>query len=169
MTLQVLSCLSRAACIAGAILLAPAAASAQQPSAGAIATASEIIDLRGTTALFAPLVPGVIEQAKNVLLQTNIMLSKDLNEVAENLRKELTPRTNELRAGAARIYAARFTEQELKDLLVFYKSPLGRKTIAEEPVAINDTMQMAQDWANRLSEDVLGRFRAEMKKRGHNL
>ena len=38
-------------------------AAAQQPSAAAIATAKELITVKGADALWKPLVPGVIEQA----------------------------------------------------------------------------------------------------------
>ena len=34
-------------------------------------------------------------------------------------------------AEVAKLYAARFTEQELKDLLAFYNSPVGKKIVAE--------------------------------------
>ena len=61
------------------------------------------------------------------------MLSKDLNEVAAKLRTELAPRGSELLDQMAKLYAAAFTEQELKDALAFYKSPLGKKVITEEP------------------------------------
>ena len=30
-------------------------------------------------------------------------------------------------------------------------------------------MSDAQDWANKLSEEVVGKMRAEMKKKGHDL
>ena len=64
---------------------------------------------------------------------------------------------------AARIYASHFTEPELKQLLTFYQSPLGRKVIAEEPAAANESMAMAGSWADKLSEEVINKMRAEMK------
>jgi hypothetical protein len=170
MSLQMLVRLSRAALVAGAVAAVPLSASAQQqPSAGAMSAASEIVDVRGAMAVFEPLIPGVVEQAKNVFLQTNPMLQKDLNEVAANLRKTMSARATELKTEVAKVYASRFTEQELKDLLAFYKSPLGKKMLAEETVVIENTLRMAQDWANRLSEEVIAQIRAEMKKKGHNL
>jgi hypothetical protein len=57
-------------------------ADAQQPSPTAIATAKEVITVKGATALWDPLVPGVIEQAKSVFVQANPTLLKELNEVA---------------------------------------------------------------------------------------
>jgi uncharacterized protein len=144
-------------------------ATAQQPSAAALATAKELITVKGATALWAPLVPGVIEQAKSVFLQTNPMLSKDLNEVAAKLRTEYAARSAEVVNDVAKLYAERFSEQELKDALTFYKSPLGKKMVTEEPAILDQSMRNAQNWANRLSEEVIGKMRAEMKKRGHDI
>jgi hypothetical protein len=70
---------------------------------------------------------------------------------------------------AARIYASHFTEPELKQLLTFYQSPLGQKVIAEEPKAADETMASAGTWADNLSEEVINKMRAEMKKRGHDM
>ena len=72
-------------------------------------------------------------------------------------------------AEAAKFYAQRFTEAELKELVTFYKSPLGKKMVAQEPQALDDTFSYVQQWAPRVGEDVMNRFRAEMKKKGHNL
>ncbi len=144
-------------------------ARAQQPAQSQIALASEIIEIKGSTALFDPLIPGVVEQTKATLLQMNPMLFKDLTAVSEQLRKEYAPRLSELKTEIVKIYAERFTEQELKDTLAFYKSPLGKKLLSEEPAFVNKSMSTAQEWAIKLNEEVLQRFRAEMKKRGHAL
>lgn len=164
--------LARSACAALVVFAAVAMAGpvrAQQTSLAGISLANEILDAKGSMNIFEPLVPGVVEQAKSVFQQTNPNLSKDLEEVALALRKEFAPRHAGLRAEVAKIYASRFTEQELRDTLAFYKSPLGKKLLAEEPPFVERTLQTAQDWANRLSEEVLNKFRAEMKKKGHNL
>ena len=157
--------------LALALILAASvgSAQAQQPTATALATAKELITTKGAAAIFDPVVPGVIEQAKSVLLRTNPMLSKDLNEVAAKLRADYAPRSVEIVNDTARLYATRFTEQELKDALAFYKSPIGRKLLVEEPRILDEGMRNAQTWANKLSEEVLGKIRAEMKKRGHEI
>src|SRR5215468_7579342 len=121
------------------------------------------------TALYSPLVSGVIERTKSVFLQTNPMLSKDLNEVAAKLHSEYGARSAELVNEVAKLYASRFTEQELKDTLAFYKSPLGRKLIVEEPAILDQSMKTAQTWAENLSQEVIAKMRAEMKKRGHDI
>ncbi len=144
-------------------------ARAQKPSPAAVATAKELITIKGGIAIYQPIVPGVIEQAKGVLLRANPMLGKDLNEVAASLRTEYVPRSAELLNEAASIYASRFTEQELKDALSFYKSPLGRKLVTEESNALDQSLKNAQVWADKLSEEVIARIRSEMRKRGHEI
>jgi hypothetical protein len=142
---------------------------AQQPSPASILIAKQIVELKGVRGMFDPMVRGVVEKAKNVFMQTNFNLAKDLNEVAAVLHKEYDARSAEVVDQTARIYASHFTEPELKEMLKFYQSPVGKKMIEEEPKALDQSMAAAAKWADSLSDDVINRFRAEMKKRGHDL
>ena len=54
-------------------------------------------------------------------------------------------------------------------MLAFYKSPLGKKMLDEQPKVVDASMTFAQNWANKLSDEVIAKMRAEMKKRGHAL
>src|SRR5215472_11654438 len=84
-------------------------ARAQQPSPASIELARQVILIKGGNNMFDPIVPGVIESAKNNFLPTNPGLAKDLNDVALLLRKEFEPKREELLNEVARAYAARFT------------------------------------------------------------
>jgi hypothetical protein len=41
--------------------------------------------------------------------------------------------------------------------------------LEREPVVLDQTFTFMQQWAPRVGEEVMNRFRAEMKKKGHNL
>jgi hypothetical protein len=170
MSVQSLVRLAAAGLAAFMLSAVPATPSlAQQPSKSALSLANEILDIKGSMTIFEAVIPGVVEKSKATLLQMNPNLFKDLNDVATNLRKEFAPRLETLRAEIARGYATRFTEQEMKDTIAFYRSPLGKKILTEEPAFVDRSMSAAQDWAIKLNEEVIQRFRAEMKKRGHSL
>lgn len=147
----------------------PVAAENPPPSPAAILIAKQIVEIKGVKQLFDPLVRGMVEKAKNMFMQTNFMLAKDLNESAAAVHKEFDPRVNELLDQTARIYAGYFTEPELKSLLAFYQSPLGQKVVVEEPKVLDQAVAFAGRWAEGLSDGVVARMRAEMKKRGHDL
>lgn len=150
-------------------LFAGSVAMAQEPSPATLAIAKEIIEAKGASRMFDPAIPGVIETAKNTFAQSNPALIKDLNEVAAQLRTEYAGKRAEISDQMARVYAQRFSEDEIKDVLAFYKSPVGRKVIVQEPQILEETMTRLSTWADRFADEVLGRIRAEMKKRGHDL
>ena len=162
----------------GLALATPAAA--QQPqgaapptlkpaSPGCLANAKEILTMKNAAGMYANAVPNIVEQTKAQLLQTNLNLQKDLNEVAVIVVQKLAGRQNEIGEGMATIYCNEFTEQELKDLVAFYKSPLGQKLLLSEPRAIQFSMSYMNRWAQNFAEIVNGEFRAEMRKRGKQI
>ncbi len=150
---------------------APASAQQQapQPTAAGIAAAKEILQLKNAGAMYAQAVPNVVQRTKDQLLQTNINYQKDLNEVAVIVAQKLAGKQNEIGDAMAKIYATLFTEQELKDLVTFYKSPLGQKLLTTEPKAIQTSMGFMEQWAQAFSEAVNAEFRAEMRKRGKEI
>lgn len=153
--------------IAVAAFVTPA--QAQQPSANAIAMAKEIITVKGSASGFNAVLPRVIERVKGMLLRTNPMLSKDLDEVSAKLLKDYGKAASEPLTEAAKLYASKFTEQEMRAILAFYKSPTGKKVIDEEPLVLQESVRNVDAWSEKLSEDMLIKFRNEMRKKGHEL
>ena len=159
----------RLAAVAVALAISSMTAHAQQPSPAAMAAAKEIVTITGATTFFNPTIAGVVGQAKVLFLQQDPGLSKDLNEISAKLLKDLAPRFDQLINEVTKIYATHFTEQELKDLLTFYKSPAGKKLVVEQPRIVDDSLKFAQNWANGLSDEVFAKMREELKKKGHAL
>jgi len=156
-----------AAVVVSAMSLLSSVASAQQPpSAGALAAARQLLELKGAFSVYTGAVPGTVENIKSQLLQANVTYQKDLNEVAAKLRQDLQGRDAEIGNEMARQYATDFSEQELKDLLTFYKSPLGKRLLEQEPKTIAASLQFMRDWGARFADEVDGKFHVEMKNRG---
>ena len=164
-----------AAGLAMGLALGAVPAGAQQPpplkegSPAAMAAAKEILAMKHASGMYQAAVPNIVERTKVALEQSNLNYQKDLNEVAVVISKELAGRQNEIGEGMAKIYANQFTEQELKDLVTFYKSPLGQKLLTSEPRAIELSMSYMKAWAENFAEIVNAQFRAEMHKRGKDI
>jgi uncharacterized protein len=167
--------LSAAALALGlALTIVPAGAQQKAPplkeaSPTAIAAAKEILSMKNAGAMYASAVPNIVQQTKDQLMQSNLNYQKDLNEVAVVIAQKLAGREKEIGEGMAKVYANEFSEQELKDLVTFYKSPLGQKLLSTEPRAIQFSMSYMNQWAQAFSETVNGEFRAEMRKRGKEI
>jgi hypothetical protein len=163
-----------AAGLAMGLALACAPANAQQPaakpaSAASIAAAKEILEMKHANAMYAQAVPSIVEQTKTSIMQNNLNYQKDLNEVAVIVAQGLAGREKEIGEGMAKVYAEAFTEQELKDLVTFYKSALGQKLLVAEPQAIQSSIEYMKQWAQTFSQTVNAQFRAEMHKRGKDI
>lgn len=149
---------------------APAAQSQLKPaSPAAIGYAKEILEMKKASAMYANAIPNMVQRVKDSLLQSNLNYQKDLNEVAEVVAHANAGREKEIGEQMAKIYASDFTEAELKDLVTFYKSPLGQKLLQTEPQSIAASMNYMQQWARQFAEQLNGQFRAEMRKRGKDI
>ena len=159
-----------------AVAFSPLPAAAQQPaqqlkpvSASALQAARDLLAAKNVSQIYANAVPNIVERAKAQLLSNNLNYQKDLNEVAQSIAQQSVGKEKEIGEQMAKIYANDFTEQELKDLTAFYKSPLGQKLLTTEPKSIQASMQYMNGWAQSFGEHVIGEFRAQMQKRGKPL
>lgn len=151
---------------------APAAAPAAtpaEPTAAQLALGRDIVIASGMSRSFDVAVPQFLDQIATRLTQTRPDLIKDLNVVLEQIKPEFDKRTSTVVDQAARSYAQRFSEDEMKQIVGFFKSPAGAKYLETQPLVFNDVFVALQAWQKQLSTDMMARVREEMKKKGHDI
>jgi len=70
-------------------------------------------------------------------------------------------RQSELGALLIPIYDRHFTADELRQLLAFYRTPIGQKLLAEQPAITRDAMATGQQWGQRLGFEIGQKMAAE--------
>lgn len=58
------------------------------------------------------------------------------------------------------IYTRNFDEQELKDLVEFYQSPLGRKVIERMPLVMQESMMAFNNWNQQKLREVVEKLQS---------
>jgi hypothetical protein len=114
----------------------------------------------------------ITEPLLTSLQQMNVTrpeIKQDLDQVVEQIRPELEQQKQHMINSTARIFASRMTEQELREVANFFKSPAGLKYVQTQPVILDDIVRELATWTQTVSEYVMIRARAEMAKRGHQL
>jgi hypothetical protein len=158
---------------AGAILVAligfAGAANAQAPSANQMKLAREVVDVSGSARAFDRAIPQIFQQVYTTYTQQNPDLQKDISSVLQDLIKEFDARKTELGEIIAQAFAAKFSEAELKELLAFYNSAVGKKLTSEHGAILQDAYAKAQEWGGKLSQQLVNRLKEEMKKKGHTI
>lgn len=66
------------------------------------------------------------------------------------------------------IYAKHFTQEEIKGLIAFYSTPLGKKSIEAMPAVMNECMQAGQEWGKSISPRLISRLETRLKKEDYD-
>jgi uncharacterized protein len=161
-----------AALRAGALLIALSAATAsvaQTTQSTNFPLAREVVVASGATRAFEGVIPSILKQSLSVFVQQNPDLTKDLTETIKGMAPDFEKRVSEIIDIVASVYATRFSEAELKDVLNFYRSASGKKLVAQLPSVLEESFIKTQEWSSKISEQIVVRLRADMKKRGHTI
>jgi hypothetical protein len=57
------------------------------------------------------------------------------------------------------VYAKHFSDDEVKELIKFYKSPIGQKLIREQPMMVRELMVAGQQWGAQLGPRIAKRLK----------
>jgi Uncharacterized protein conserved in bacteria len=151
-----------------AVLLAAAPAGAAEFTQSHLDAAEAAIEAAHAAEQFDRILPVVAEQAKALFQRSNPSAVQDIEEVVTAVALELAKRRPELQKELERVWAARLTEPELKEVTAFYSSPTGKKFGQLMPAIVQDSVRVAGIWRDGLSTEIVTRSREELKKRGYN-
>lgn len=64
------------------------------------------------------------------------------------------------------LYHRQFTHEEIKGMLVFYESPLGKKVAQALPVLTQESVELGQEWGESLGPQIEKAIAVRMKRAG---
>jgi hypothetical protein len=158
---------------AASLSIAPAAAQdAQAPAAQStpapqydqetLDLAAQLVKLSGNSRTFDELLPNIADEAKNAFIRSNPQMQLGIIQVVDRVALTLVPRRPDLDRQLARIWAAGFTKDEMRDLIAFYSSETGKKFAVVQPKLIGVEMGAAQRWARAVSDELTQKVRDEL-------
>jgi hypothetical protein len=71
---------------------------------------------------------------------------------------------SEIKPKMVDIYVKHFTEQELKELLAFYQTPLGKKAMTTLPMVMREGTAVGQEYATKKQESLQKKVQAIVDK-----
>ncbi|KKB12112.1 hypothetical protein VE25_08595 [Devosia geojensis] len=158
-----------------AILLATAAVSAAVPTMAQelapehLALARQYVDLTDRANVYeVTLVETGIQTMRQIVTQ-NPEIIDQTDAAIKKILEEYRDRKGELLDQFARIYAVRFTMEELQQIVDFYSSPVGQK-LATTNIEVNQDLQnVIAVFENNLNREFFAKVRAELRAQGVEL
>lgn len=77
--------------------------------------------------------------------------------VLEEFKSEIKP--NELQEMVVPIYEKHFTEKEIDDILMFYKTDTGKKLIEKLPIILQESTIIGEKWGKEIGQKVLNKLK----------
>lgn len=134
-----------------------------------LASARAAIAASNTTTAFDNILPNIAQQTKTLFIRTNPTLIQQLEETVTEVALEFAKRRPELDREIQKVWASRFSKDELDEIAKFYNSTVGKKFAKEFQDMIGLSVKAAIGWQDQLSTDMVTRVRDEMRKKGHAL
>lgn len=88
----------------------------------------------------------LMSESIDQMLEMQVKQNPAIGPFKEEMKKFLSKYMSwaSMKEDMVKIYTAEFTEQELKELLAFYQTPLGKKTVAKMPKLMAKGAELGQ-------------------------
>lgn len=146
-----------------------APAFAQEVAPEQLALARKYIDLTDNGAVFETTVVETGLQTMQQIVQQNPELMDQTDQVIGDVIKEYNGRKGELLDQFARLYAMRFSMEELTAIVAFYESPVGQKLANANSELNADLSRVLQVYTNNLRVEFFAKVRAGLRAQGVEL
>jgi hypothetical protein len=130
----------------------------------------ELISLTGAAQMGELFGKAFVQQMTNILKKTNPKIDPRAFEILEKevmglIHEEMVEKES-LQELIYPIYHKYLTLEEIKELVRFYKTPLGKKAISVMPKMTQEAMQAGQAWGQSLGPVIQQRVRTRFEKEG---
>lgn len=162
--------LSLAAPIPGFLPGAERAARAEAAvEADRLAAAKELMEITGAARQFDVILPLIMQQIENAFVQLKPEHADAIKETFKLASTKFSERKQEAFDQVAVVFAGSFTAGELREIVAFYKTPIGAKLIKAQPEIAQKTLAIGQAWGRKIGQDIEQEVRKELKQRGVTL
>ncbi len=153
--------------IAGGMV--PLAASAQELSPDHIAVARKYVDLSYKITTFEQTLIQTGIQVSDQILKQDPSLEEESNKAIGDAIAYFAKQKDEVLNQFARVYALRFSMDELKEMNAFYETPTGQKLAGMQSKIDQDIVRLFQLYAQNMSTEFYARVRADLVAGGAKL
>lgn len=155
--------------ISGATFISIAPAQAQQEiSPEHLAIAREYVDMTDSAQLYERTLVEMGLQVMRVMIQEDPSLRDPLINALQTVYDGYLLDRDALYNQFARIYAIRFSVDELQEIVDFYRSDVGVRLLEQNPTINEDLQTVLAVWSRNTSNEFLARVRSELRNQGYN-
>jgi len=136
---------------------------AQEVAPEQLALARKYIDLTDRGAVYEVTIVETGIETMQQIVQQNPEIIEQTNDAITKVIQDYNGRKGELMDQFARVYALRFSLEELTDIVNFYESPTGQKLAQTNSEINTDLQRVMQVFTNNLKREFFAKVRADLR------
>jgi hypothetical protein len=114
----------------------------------------QFMEVTGSAKLGMQVLTNVVAAYKNIYPEAG-------NEFWDEFIKEVDPQA--MVNLVIPVYERNFSDEDIVQLIAFYKTPLGKKVVEKMPAIMQESMQIGAAWGKQMSEKVM----EKLKQKGY--
>lgn len=134
-----------------------------------LAAAKALLETAGSAKLFDSVVPLLAKQLEATFVQLKPEHAAEIKEAFARMPEKFSARKQELIDQIAKIYAERFTTEELNEVSKFLGTPVGQKFVSQQAVIAQQSMALGNAWGQKIGQEIEQEIRKELQERGIKL
>lgn len=142
---------------------------AQEVPPEQLALARKYVDLTDRSSIYEVVLVETSIETMRQIVQQNPELSEKTDAAITKTLDDYRNRKGDLMDQFARVYAVRFTIEELQQIVAFYESPTGSKLAQANTDVNSDLQRVLQVFTNNLKSEFFAKVRADLKAQGVQL
>lgn len=131
--------------------------------------AQQVIDLTQSDRTFDDILPRLATQTLGIFTRSNPALTRELETTVFDVALAMAGRRTELSRTLQLIWARRFTEAELGELVSFFNTTVGSKFVETSPLITALSVGAARQWEEAMSSAMVSETRRSMREQGYSL
>ena len=117
--------------------------------------------LEASEQVISVMVPQLIQLIKSVNPE---LPEADLKMIMTQLELDLKKEVPELLKSLVPVYDKHFTHADIKALIAFYESPVGKKFVTKQTLVIPESMKIGEAWGQQVAQKALKSAMGKLKK-----
>ena len=152
------------------VTISAASASADDLTDAKRADIEKLIEMTGALAVGEQMSNSFVTQMTQTIKTIRPDLSPELFDIlGEEVNSAIKEDLPKFLATIIPVYHKFFSHQDIKEIVLFYQTPLGRKTIRVMPLLMQECMFLGQQWGQTLGPEIQKRVIERFKKEGVDL
>jgi hypothetical protein len=151
------------------ILLTVVVAPANAQSPDALAAGRELMTTMRVQEQFRALMPIIISNLKPAIVQGRPEVERDFDLLTPLILETIGQYDAPMIEATARVYAANFDVDELREISAFFRKPVGLKFLEKMPTLMQQGMAAGSKIGEVAAQDLRKRIVDALRKKGHKI